>query len=109
MNNVRLSRIERKLDSLTSRVTAGDRRTTRLDRALTHMAVATADGFKGLHAKLDVLARRVVSVDTKLDRLPRLDAKLDSIIETQRHINSELSDKVEDHGKRIDALEKRRA
>ena len=84
MNNVRLSRIERKLDLLPK-----------------------------LAAKVDVLAKRVVGVDAKVDVLARrvvsVDAKVDSIIETQSHINSDLSDKVEDHGKRIDALEKRRA
>ena len=119
MNSVRLSRIERKLDLLASRVTTGDRQTTRLERALTHMAVATAAGFKSVYAKLDllpkldakvdVLSRRVAVVEAKLDLLPRLDAKLDSVMETQSHINSDLSDRVEDHEKRIDALEKRPA
>jgi hypothetical protein len=37
----------------------------------------------------------------------RLEAKIDSIAETQSHINNDLSDAVQDHWRRIVAVEKR--
>jgi len=97
MNNVRLSRMEQKLDALTGRLMAGEPRTTRLERGLSQMSVAMAGGFRSINAKLGLLtkldaklgflASRAVRLDEKLDLLARrvvkVEAKLDSIMEAQ--------------------------
>ncbi len=113
MSEERLGRIEQKIDTLTDGV---------VTLAITVRRIE--DRFGQLDQKIDVnvgrLDSRIGGVDRKIDDVAaqlgskidsgigRLDQKLDSIIDTQSHINRELSDRHADHESRISALETER-
>ena len=113
-------------------------RVQRLDEGLQHLGKKTETGLQRLgrlnrriEGRLQRLDQRIESglqrldqriegglerVDQKIDHgLQRLDQKtdrvllkLDSIADTQKKINNELSDRIDDHERRIGELEGRR-
>ncbi len=99
MADASLERIETKLDALTDHVVALDGRVGGVEQ-----------GVAGLD-------RRLKQVDGRLTRFgeemaagfTRLEAKVDSLTETQKHINRQLSDEFQQHEQRIAALEKGKA
>jgi tetrahydromethanopterin S-methyltransferase subunit G len=91
MSDERLERIEQKLDLLTD--------------GMTTLAMRVDTGFGRLDGKIDA---SVENLDRKMEAgFQRLERRLDSIEATQSEINSELSDRVEDHEQRIVTLEKK--
>ena len=84
MADAHLERIEQKIDAVADHVSATDRRTSGIDRRLEQLDGKVTAGFV---------------------RLERVEKTLDSVAETQRHINRELSDTVQDHEHRIVVLE----
>jgi len=105
MTDASLERIETKLDALTDHVVALDgrlggvehgvagldRRLKQLDATVAQLGVTVTTGFKDLGTKVDLLERKV-----------------DSLADTQLHVNSDLSSRVQKHDQRITAVEKRK-
>ena len=88
MADAHLERIEQKIDAVADHVKATDLRTSAIDR------------------RLEQVDRRLEQLEGKVTAgFVRLEQKIDSMAETQRHINRELSDTVQDHEHRIVVLE----
>lgn len=99
MADAHLDRIEKKLDALTDHVVALDGRVGGVEQ-----------GVAGLDRRLKQVDQRLTQVDERMVAgFARLEAKIDSHAKTQTHINSDLSDKHQDHERRIEKLEKERA
>ena len=87
MADVRLKRIEQKLDALTDHVSAIDRRMSAIDRR-----------GGGIDRHVRQLDARVAS------GFARLEVKIDSMAETKSRINNDLSDTAQGHERRIVAV-----
>jgi hypothetical protein len=111
MSEDRLDRIEHKLDALANGMTTVVVRVEQLDRDM-------KSGFADMDRRFGHVDQKFGQIDQKFTRLEqrleqrmdagfnRLERKLGSIETTQRAINIELSDKIENHEGRIVKLEK---
>ena len=96
--NERTDRLERKVDDLA----AGQRKLTVMFEAFRERFDTVADGVITTNERME-------KMDARIDgRMGRIETLLQSFIDTQTHINRELSNRDADHEKRIGALEKRR-
>ena len=85
-----------------------DERTDRLERKVDDLTVGQHKltvMFEALRDRFETVADGVVATN---ERTGRIETLLQSFINTQTHINRELSDRDAEHEKRIVALEKRR-
>ena len=85
-----------------------DERTDRLEQKVDDLAAGQHKltfMFEAFRDRFDTVADGVIA---NSERTERIETLLQSFIDTQTHINRELSDRDADHEKRIGALEKRR-
>lgn len=104
MSEDRLDRIEHKLDALANGMTTVVVRVEQLDRDM-------KSGFAHMDRRFGHVDQKFTRLEQRLEQrmdagFNRLERKLDSIETTQRAINIELSDKIENHEGRIVKLEK---
>ncbi|OLC47831.1 MAG: hypothetical protein AUH43_10860 [Acidobacteria bacterium 13_1_40CM_65_14] len=104
MSEDRLDRIEHKLDALANGMTTVVVRVEQLDRDM-------KSGFADMDRRFGHVDQKFTRLEQRLEQrmdagFNRLERKLDSIETTQRAINIEPSDKIENHEGRIVKLEK---